>query len=324
MTRGPVLSLLFLLLVGCATRPPLAPELEATAQAEIARRPEFYRNGQARAFLVRKDGRAAGLLWGTIHIPYGEDTLLPAPIRRRFYDAADLSVEVALDRLPAPERERLRTLLRTANQTANADALARLDPATRAQLGRAVGADSLVQFSLRGLATLVAAGAGSMPEQLTPSTGLVDLTLIGFARSMRKPVHGLETPQLPDPTILAPNGQDAADTLRLNLRRADTLPAMRQWVRASYGQGDIAATLAALTAWRALPSDLARADHDRTMLLDDRNHGWLPRLQAILDQPGFHFIAFGAAHLPGDDGIVALLRAAGYQVLPCPQDACPG
>ena len=50
-------------------------------------------------------------------------------------------------------------------------------------------------------------------------------------------------------------------------------------------------------------------------LLKNRNQRWLPMLEAFTKQPGASFVAVGAAHLVGPDGLVALLRADGYKVI---------
>lgn len=52
-------------------------------------------------------------------------------------------------------------------------------------------------------------------------------------------------------------------------------------------------------------------------LLDFRNRRFLDRLADPLDQGGA-FVAIGAAHLPGETGMVALLRGAGYTVTRVP------
>ena len=317
------LLLLLVLLGGCASGGVVGGELRAAADAEIARRPQDYVNGEARAWLVRKDGTDRGLLWGTMHIGYSGDTVMPRPIRERFSGAADLSVEVVIDRLSRRESAKLRALFREANEKADRAALDRLDPQTKTALNQAGLPDgSTMHYSLRGLATLVSAVATAETPGNLPVIGYVDLNLIGFARSQGRTVLGLESLQTPDPTLLDPNGRDAADVLRLNLRRADALREMSAWVRAAYGQGDVAHLLGALIAWRAGPDDLARSDRDRAALLHDRNLAWLPRLETTFAKPGEHFIAVGAAHLPGEDGLVALLRGRGYEVRPCPGDRC--
>lgn len=51
------------------------------------------------------------------------------------------------------------------------------------------------------------------------------------------------------------------------------------------------------------------------VLIDKRNKSWIPKLQAQLDKGGA-FIAVGALHLPGNDGLIELLRKEGYTLKP--------
>ena len=46
----------------------------------------------------------------------------------------------------------------------------------------------------------------------------------------------------------------------------------------------------------------------------DRNRTWLPKLEALFSRAGHAFVVVGAAHLVGPDGLLATLRAKGYQV----------
>jgi uncharacterized protein YbaP (TraB family) len=79
-----------------------------------------------------------------------------------------------------------------------------------------------------------------------------------------------------------------------------------------------------LTAWRA--GDLVRVDalmvqELRTKypamykeLLVDRNRGWLPQIEAMLRTPEVEFVLVGVGHLPGNEGLIAQLRARGCTV----------
>lgn len=96
---------------------------------------------------------------------------------------------------------------------------------------------------------------------------------------------------------------------------------MAGWI--PYGRGQVAKAVAGLETWQSDSDDLARADRQRAAILTDRNLAWIPRLEAIFAEPGLHFVAFGAAHLLGEDGVVALLRRRGWTVSPCPKDDCP-
>ena len=51
------------------------------------------------------------------------------------------------------------------------------------------------------------------------------------------------------------------------------------------------------------------------VLIKDRNSKWIPRLKSKIDAGGC-FIAVGAGHLPGSDGILEQLKKKGYTVEP--------
>ena len=54
---------------------------------------------------------------------------------------------------------------------------------------------------------------------------------------------------------------------------------------------------------------------EMTVLLDERNKKWIPKLKPVLDS-GNAFIAVGALHLPGKVGVLELLKKEGYKVEP--------
>jgi uncharacterized protein YbaP (TraB family) len=51
------------------------------------------------------------------------------------------------------------------------------------------------------------------------------------------------------------------------------------------------------------------------LLLINRNKNWIPVMEKAMSTQAT-FFAVGAGHLPGKDGIISLLRNAGYTVNP--------
>jgi hypothetical protein len=51
------------------------------------------------------------------------------------------------------------------------------------------------------------------------------------------------------------------------------------------------------------------------LLLYDRNRKWAKALDTLLHGKSL-LVAVGAAHLPGDQGVISLLRRAGYTLTP--------
>lgn len=51
-------------------------------------------------------------------------------------------------------------------------------------------------------------------------------------------------------------------------------------------------------------------------LLVDRNHTWLPKIEAMFTTPETELVLVGALHLSGKDGLLKALKARGYQIKP--------
>ena len=49
-------------------------------------------------------------------------------------------------------------------------------------------------------------------------------------------------------------------------------------------------------------------------LIVDRNNAWLPKIEALLEDPDTELVMVGAGHLAGPDSVLKLLEAAGYSI----------
>ena len=61
--------------------------------------------------------------------------------------------------------------------------------------------------------------------------------------------------------------------------------------------------------------ELGMSEYEADVLINKRNHNWIEQLKAILPEAST-FIVVGAGHLPGDNGLLSLLRKAGYTITP--------
>ena len=86
-------------------------------------------------------------------------------------------------------------------------------------------------------------------------------------------------------------------------------PDMLDRLVAEWAEGDVDAIADMMADEDALGS---RTVYD--VLLTQRNASWIPQIEAILEQPGTYMVAVGAGHLAGDDSVIAMLRAEGYEV----------
>lgn len=77
-------------------------------------------------------------------------------------------------------------------------------------------------------------------------------------------------------------------------------------------RGDFDAVAAMTERGSTSADDIALS---RRIMIDERNIAWMPALRSALDG-GDAVVLVGATHLPGHDGLLALLSRAGYRVSP--------
>jgi uncharacterized protein YbaP (TraB family) len=121
-------------------------------------------------------------------------------------------------------------------------------------------------------------------------------------------VQGLETVdfQLSLFDGMTPAQQDLmlAESLRdLDAEQANLITLTTAWKA-----GDVP------TVERLVLGDVAHNPEMYARLLVDRNRHWLPTIEGFLTRRGRTFVVVGAAHLVGPDGLIAMLKAKGYQV----------
>lgn len=128
-------------------------------------------------------------------------------------------------------------------------------------------------------------------------------------------IHGLKPSPLESQAEA--NRQRVAVPERIHIHQLSFAftPALRKWLRRTVdalNSGDYADILAAMNSQYETPAD---AELEYRLIIAERNQAWMPRLMKHLND-GQAFIIVGAAHLPGPQGLIALLRSRGYQVEP--------
>ena len=249
---------------------------------------------------------APSYLFGTLHSEDERVVRLPGPVQKAFDDSRLVILEMTMD--PA-------TLVNASLSMMLTDGR-KLDGIVGDQLSRQAvtaladyGIPDLVVLQMKPWAVAVTL---IMPK---PVTGLVlDVVLYQQALAAGKGVEGLETLE---EQLSVFDGLSEAHQVEM-LR--DTLDNLAQ-VRADYDamlaawlERDLAALVALgeNSLQRAGPG-LAR-QFNQTLIVD-RNRRMVERLRKPLAL-GDGFIAVGALHLPGQEGLLHLLEQQGYRVTP--------
>lgn len=258
-----------------------------------------------RGLLWKIEGAAAApsYIFGTVHSDDPRVTRLPPAVAEAFSRSDSFTLEVIangeglIKMAQAMYFSDARTL-----KTVLGDAL--YQETLRALQGRGLPADDLDKK--KPWAVLMALG---MPK---PRSGLfLDLALQLEATKQDKPTYGLETAAeqmaVFDEVPLA----DQVTLLSHTVANAAKLDAQFEELLNHYLARDLDALVALEAKYRPADDRAYAAFMDR--LLRQRNVRMLERMQPRLKE-GNAFVAVGALHLPGEEGLLQLLRRAGYRV----------
>lgn len=271
---------------------------------------EALRHGQGLLWQVERGGKPAGQIFGTIHLTDPDIVALPAPVARAFETAASVSVEVILDQaamqslggaMVLPEGRQLQDVVpRDVFEKAAAAA---------APLG--LPAPVLSRLKPWAVAMLISSPPAELQNRQAGHLPL-DVWLSEAARAVGKPVHALETLAEQVGIFDTMSAADQVAHLRAAAIAQDEKLRVLAAMKAAYLRRDVDAILR-IARQDEKPEDRAARETVERRLLDDRNRRMVERMLPQLDAGGA-FIAIGAAHLPGELGVLALLEQRGYAV----------
>ena len=177
--------------------------------------------------------------------------------------------------------------------------------------------DSLTHLQPWFLANLVAIPSCAMTAMQAGRNG-VDHALMAEALAAGIPLAALE----PWDSVLRIFGtmalEDQITFLRLSLVAPDLQDALFVAMIDGYFAGRVAEVWELNTiALDFIPELAGDPDLDALLqveMLDARNHDWIPVISDAAATHGQIFVGAGAAHLPGDDGLLSLLAAEGWTI----------
>lgn len=252
---------------------------------------------------IEASGAATSHLFGTIHSDDTRVTALPETVARALDNSERFIMEAMLDgdSLVQMAQTMFFTDGRTLEQV----------------IGRKLYTESVKALNARGIPTLgvekqkpwAVMMALSMPP---PRTGeFLDLVLQARATRQNLPVSGLETvaEQLAvfDGLTLPQQIALLEDTVRMQADLDREFEALHK----AYLARDLTAIVAISEKYQ--PGDERLYNEVMDRLLAQRNRRMAERMTPMLRQGGA-FIAVGAAHLPGETGLLYRLEKAGYRV----------
>ena len=286
---------------------------------ELQREADTIPNRKGLLWQVDKEGIEPSYLFGTIHLSDPRVLALPKAADEAYRSANTVVIETT-DILDPKSFMRLKLeqpdlLLFTDGTTLKSH----IPAERRAEIEQKLAEHGIVLDAVAKMKPWVLNALLALPEcekeRKSEGKKPLDQRLALDAKAEGRTVLGLES---------AAEQFEATNKLPLDfhirnliasIEYGDKIEDAMETTTALYLDGEVGMIMPVLR--KIVPDGLSDDDHDLFLkyLISDRNHVMADRAIPIIDK-GNAFIAVGALHLPGKDGIIELLRAKGYRVAP--------
>ncbi len=282
--------------------PPEAPEAKVNPRDGVALSAATQKG---LLWKLERAGKPASFLFGTIHVEDPRVTRLPRKVKQAFDASRSYTMEALLDQ---PEQAPLAMGMLFSDGRDLETVAGRELYAQTARLLADYGIPARAANAMKPWAAMLTL---SYPK---PKTGLfLDKSLYLAAKEKGKTVHGLETLAEQIAVFDELPMDDQVTLLRETVTNTKELPRMFEDMTKAYLARDLTRLSAIADEYRPKDARLAREFMQR--LLKDRNGHMLERMLPRLEE-GHAFVAVGALHLAGPDGLLAQLKNRGYRVSP--------
>ena len=278
-------------------------------------------NGEGKLFRIERPGIQPSYLLGTMHLTDPRILVLPAPAKTAF-EAADRLVIETVDVMD--EKKAMGALLshpELLNLPAGKTLDDYLSPAEKTEVEAGLLKRKIPFQAIQTLQPWFTSVSLMLPacETARKNEGqpMLDTELAKMAEAAGKPVEGLESAVEQLRAIASIPLDTQAKSLVATVAVADRMPDILETMTSLYLEGRIGMIMPAIQA--AVPDgglivgtgEGYAAFEEK--VVTDRNYRMAERLAPFLEK-GDTFAAVGALHLPGEKGLVALLREAGWTV----------
>jgi uncharacterized protein len=260
------------------------------------------------ALYAVRDADSTMYLYGTVHVrPRGADWA-----NARVRAAIDESEEVWTELMMSPEADAQTQALAQRFGRAERPLSSWLNEDENARFNAAVAKIGLPRGALEGLqpwaAALTLTVVPLMQAGYDPQSG-VDRSLDAYADNAGKRMRALETAEQQYMFFASMSAEMQREMLLEAIAQVDSVDEMIGAMSETWERGNEAALARVVI-------EETRRDYPelyRTLFVV-RNNAWMDELTREMEGSGVDFIAVGAGHVIGPDGLVAQFRARGYRV----------
>ncbi len=246
-------------------------------------------------------------LYGTIHLICPQDFFIGKQLKQVFTAAKTLYLEMDMD----DPKVMMAVMLALQEQKAGYSFEKLFKPEDYQKLSRyfkdSLGM-SLANFDK--MKPMVVQMTIAQRALTCPIPSSYEQTFVNMAKEQHKPIEGLEKPE--EQIAIFDAIPDSAEVRWIMESINDMQKQKTQFAHivAAYKQQDI-------TAIHAIMKESPETAGFEDEMVYNRNRKWIPLIEKAIQKEAT-LIAFGAMHLGGNKGVVALLRKQGYKVEPVP------
>jgi len=275
------------------------------------------KNSDAILWRIAKPGAAPSYLFGTVHLTDPRISKLSPAATSALTSASTLALEVA-DLSPTAMARALTGALKLALYTEGGGLKEKLSPEDFAKVERKLKSSGMpvqmAQVFRPWVVSMLLASSDCERRRASSGTPILDMQLADIAKKNGIPVVGLETLNSQLQSLSSVPNADQLAMLKVGLAYVDRSNDMIETLIQMYLKRKLGATWQfqiALAEKAGIPA--SAFDSFRTFLIIQRNRQMRDNAIPLIEKGGT-FIAVGALHLSGKDGLVALLRKAGFDV----------
>jgi uncharacterized protein YbaP (TraB family) len=136
----------------------------------------------------------------------------------------------------------------------------------------------------------------------------VDLHYAAHAKADGKTIGSLETADFQLDLIINLGEGMESELVFYSLQFLDQIDELFDIILSAWRSGDLD------TINQIVVEDMSAYPDIYNAMLKDRNHRWIPQIEAMLATQPIEFVLVGVGHMPGDDGLIRLLEGKGYTV----------
>ncbi|GGY87158.1 hypothetical protein GCM10011613_35440 [Cellvibrio zantedeschiae] len=255
-------------------------------------------------------GKQKVYIAGTIHLMRPSDFPVPAEFDSAYKNAQKIYFETDMEKAKTPEfGQRFAQAMMLTNNKTLKDVLS-ADNWAALQVYSAKSQYPLSQTMMFNPAMVSILITLTESKKLGVADG-IDAFYDKAARADNKPIGEMESADEVIAYMQKFSQEDPDKTIESVLKDVENMPSDLEKMIVSWRAGDLDALDASFSERMRKETPMLYQS-----LIVDRNQKWLPKIEAMLKTPEIEMVLVGSLHLSGSDGLLALLKKAGYKVKP--------